>query len=132
MLQFFKLMLSILYLKLSLTPPQKIGTEFNDPHFIEDRSGIVQLFEWKWLDVARECEEFLALHGFGGVQVSPPNENVIISGRPWYERYQRELNKSYCFKYLPANSHNQIPADFLQTRNTVRFQRGLSQYDNEV
>lgn len=22
------------------------------------------------------------------LQISPPNENVIVQGRPWYERYQ--------------------------------------------
>lgn len=61
---------------------------FSDPHFVKDHGGIVQLFEWKWSDVASECESFLSPGGFGGVQVSPPNENVIIVGRPWYERYQ--------------------------------------------
>ena len=52
------------------------------------RSGIVHLFDWKWPDIARECENFLAPNGYAGVQVSPPNENSVISGRPWYERYQ--------------------------------------------
>ncbi|XP_004924134.1 alpha-amylase 4N [Bombyx mori] len=57
-----------------------------------NRSTIVHLFEWKWKDIADECERFLAPKGFGGVQVSPPSENVIIrlsdGTRPWYERYQ--------------------------------------------
>lgn len=61
---------------------------FNDPQFVKGHGGIVQLFEWKWPDIANECEDFLSPRGFGGVQVSPPNENVIIPGRPWYERYQ--------------------------------------------
>ena len=30
---------------------------------------IVHLFEWKWADIAAECENFLAPKGFGGVQV---------------------------------------------------------------
>lgn len=59
-----------------------------DPHFIGNRQGIVHLFEWKWKDIAEECEEFLGPKGFGGVQVSPVNENVVIAGRPWFERYQ--------------------------------------------
>lgn len=50
--------------------------------------SIVHLFEWKWNDVAVECEKFLGPKGYGGVQVSPPNENVIVSKRPWWERYQ--------------------------------------------
>lgn len=49
-----------------------------DPLFIGKRSGIVHLFEWKWLDIASECEDFLGPKGFGGVQVSPPNENAIV------------------------------------------------------
>lgn len=61
---------------------------FIDPHFLPGHNGIVQLFEWKWLDIAKECEEFLGPRKFGGVQISPPNENVILEGRYWYERYQ--------------------------------------------
>jgi alpha-amylase len=35
-----------------------------DPHFIGNRQGIVHLFEWKWLDIAQECEEFLGPKGY--------------------------------------------------------------------
>lgn len=59
-----------------------------DPHFIGNRQGIVHLFEWKWLDIAKECEDFLGPKGYGGVQTSPVNENVILADRPWFERYQ--------------------------------------------
>lgn len=59
-----------------------------NPNFIGNRQGIVHLFEWKWLDIGDECENFLGPKGFGGVQTSPANENVVIAGRPWYERYQ--------------------------------------------
>lgn len=59
-----------------------------DPHFSNNHSTIVHLFEWKWNDIADECERFLAPKGYGGVQVSPVTENVIIKNRPWYERYQ--------------------------------------------
>lgn len=59
-----------------------------DPYFDEGRSGIVHLFEWKWDDIALECETFLGPHGFAGIQVSPPNENAVIGHRPWWERYQ--------------------------------------------
>jgi alpha-amylase len=64
----------------------------HDPHFTENRTTIVHLFEWRWSDVAEECERFLGPYGYGGAQVSPANENVIIYDeyvkRPWYERYQ--------------------------------------------
>lgn len=32
--------------------------------------------------------KFNYLNGFFSEKVSPPNENVIVSGRPWWERYQ--------------------------------------------
>ena len=58
-----------------------------------DRDVIVHLFEWKWTDVARECETYLGPKGFTGVQISPPNEHAWIpSGDgapyPWWQRYQ--------------------------------------------
>lgn len=34
------------------------------------RSTIVHLFEWRWNDIADECERYLAPNGFDGVQVS--------------------------------------------------------------
>jgi alpha-amylase len=53
-------------------------------------SVIVHLFEWKWADVARECTQVLGPKGFGGVQVSPPQEHLVAAGNgyPWWERYQ--------------------------------------------
>ncbi|XP_060088279.1 pancreatic alpha-amylase-like isoform X2 [Heteronotia binoei] len=54
------------------------------------RTSIVHLFEWRWTDVALECERYLAPNGFAGIQISPPNENLVITmpWRPWWERYQ--------------------------------------------
>jgi hypothetical protein len=37
---------------------------------VHGKSAIVHLFEWKFNDVADECERFLAPKGFAGVQVS--------------------------------------------------------------
>ncbi|KAM6219042.1 alpha-amylase 2B isoform 2-T2 [Rhynchocyon petersi] len=60
------------------------------PHTKSGRTSIVHLFEWRWDDIALECERYLAPRGFGGVQISPPNENIVIHNpsRPWWERYQ--------------------------------------------
>lgn len=58
------------------------------PNYHHGRDVMVHLFEWKFIDIARECENYLGPNGFGGVQVSPVNENAIVEGRPWYERYQ--------------------------------------------
>lgn len=66
----------------------------HDPNNLSDRQIMVHLFEWKWNDIADECERFLSKMGFAGVQVSPPTENVVAweptpgVKRPWWERYQ--------------------------------------------
>jgi len=59
-----------------------------NPHFSTGRSVMVHLFEWKWEDIALECERFLGPKGFGGVQISPPQEALVKPNRPWWERYQ--------------------------------------------
>ncbi|XP_059839656.1 pancreatic alpha-amylase-like [Hypanus sabinus] len=61
-----------------------------DPHTEPNRTSIVHLFEWRWADIAAECERYLAPHGFGGVQISPPSENIVLEQpwRPWWQRYQ--------------------------------------------
>ncbi|KAG5345668.1 AM4N amylase, partial [Acromyrmex charruanus] len=59
-----------------------------DLHYVPGHDGMVHLFEWKWGKIAEECENFLGPMGFGGVQVSPVQENVIVKNRPWWERYQ--------------------------------------------
>lgn len=40
-----------------------------DLHQWPNRSAIVHLFEWKWTDIADECERYLGPNGFAGVQV---------------------------------------------------------------
>jgi alpha-amylase len=51
---------------------------------------IVHLFQWPWASVASECTDVLGPKGFGGVQVSPPQEHVVLPGRgyPWWQDYQ--------------------------------------------
>ncbi|PIK58176.1 Pancreatic alpha-amylase [Apostichopus japonicus] len=58
-----------------------------DLHMAYGRSTMVHLFEWSWSAIANECENFLAPYGFGGVQVSPPQEHLAMSGT-WWDRYQ--------------------------------------------
>jgi alpha-amylase len=48
----------------------------------------VHLFEWRWTDVATECEAVLGPAGYEAVQVSPPQEHAVINGHPWWQRYQ--------------------------------------------
>ena len=42
---------------------------FGDYQCEEGRDVFTHLFEWKWTDVANECENFLADHGYCAVQV---------------------------------------------------------------
>ena len=54
----------------------------------------VQLFEWRWDDVAEECERILGPAGIDAVQLSPPNEHIDPQDLPapyggaWWARYQ--------------------------------------------
>ena len=45
-----------------------VSGEYLDPH-CDGKQVIVHLFEWKWTDIAKECERFLSSKGFCGVQV---------------------------------------------------------------
>lgn len=67
-----------------------LALAYKNPHYASGRTTMVHLFEWKWDDIARECETFLGPRGYGGIQISPPNENLAIWSRqrPWWERYQ--------------------------------------------
>ncbi|XP_064112997.1 alpha-amylase-like isoform X2 [Macrobrachium nipponense] len=73
---------------LSACAAQEVGYE--NPA-CNGRTVIVHLFEWRWTDIALECERFLAAAEFCGVQVSPPNEHAMITTDypyPWWQRYQ--------------------------------------------
>lgn len=60
------------------------------PSSSSPRTTFVHLFEWTWADVAQECEAVLGPQGFAAVQISPPNEHVVLPERqyPWWQRYQ--------------------------------------------
>jgi alpha-amylase len=65
----------------------------------------VHLFEWKWGDIANECEQNLGPAGFAAVQVSPPQEHSITPNFDWSERYQP-------VSYSIARSRSGTGADF--------------------
>ena len=52
------------------------------------RTAFVHLFEWRWDDIADECEEVLGPTGYAAVQVSPPQEHAQVPSRTWWQRYQ--------------------------------------------
>ena len=43
--------------------------EYDSTQTLCSRQTMVQLMEWKWTDIALECENFLAANGYGAVQV---------------------------------------------------------------
>src|SRR3569623_1362045 len=64
--------------------------EYDKPPLLFDRQLIVHLFDWKWSDIAAECENFLQHYGYGAVQISPPQEHLTIvqnNDMSWSNRY---------------------------------------------
>ena len=49
---------------------------------------MVQLFEWRWTDVARECELFLGPAGYAAAQISPPQEHIQGAPVHWHAELQ--------------------------------------------
>lgn len=45
------------------------ANRFKNLNYVPGRTTMVHMFEWKWDDIANECERFLGPKGFGGVQV---------------------------------------------------------------
>jgi alpha-amylase len=50
---------------------------------------IVQLFDWPWPAIGAECGNVLGRDGYGAVQISPPEEAVVLAadGYPWWQAY---------------------------------------------
>lgn len=77
---------------------------YNDPHYVPGHDGIVHLFEWKWPDIAKECENFLGPMGFGGVQVSDAeNGGQIKDIDAGYLRYRAETKQLEKLLIIPEN-----------------------------
>jgi len=51
---------------------------YKDPHFCNNRSVTVELYQWKFCDIAKECKNFLGPKGYGGVQVCIKNTYVVF------------------------------------------------------
>jgi len=77
------------------TPPPPVPPTYAPSGKAAAGETFVHLFEWRWADIARECEVWLGPKGFKGVQVSPPSEHALITraagsgvDHPWWQRYQ--------------------------------------------
>jgi alpha-amylase len=55
-----------------------------------DPDVIVQMFDWPWTAIGTECTNVLGPDGYGAVQISPPQEAVVLAadGYPWWQAYQ--------------------------------------------
>ena len=69
----------------------------------------VQMFRWKWNDIAKECTSFLGPQGYGAVQVSPPHAAANIG--PWWDIYQP-------VNFTSLNSKMGTEAEFQSMINT--------------
>ena len=65
MLSLWRMVASVVTLP-TLTPGEYLGNY----HCRPGSDVFVHLFEWKWTDIARECETFLSQNGFCAVQVT--------------------------------------------------------------
>merc|ERR1719264_1726688 len=75
-------------------------------------AAMVELFEWTWPDVARECEEWLSPKGFTAVQVSPANAHV--AQLEWWARY-----KLVTFELVSRSGDEKAFTDMVQRCNKV-------------
>lgn len=71
-------------------PLQGNSVQQEDGHRSSESAVIVHLFEWTWEDIAEECERVLGPAGYQAVQISPPQEHVLVPelSFPWWQRYQ--------------------------------------------
>ena len=84
----------------------------------------VHLFEWRWADIATECEQVLGPAGFTAVQVSPPSEHSITPSFDWSERYQT-------VSYSIAKSRSGTGAEFVDMVNRCKA-KGVGIYVDAV
>jgi alpha-amylase len=81
----FRIIPALIALLIIVLSPSLQARELSSPS-----APFVHLFEWKWNDIAQECEAYLGPVGYGAVQISPPNEHAVVAEKnfPWWQRYQ--------------------------------------------
>jgi len=67
-------------------------TETQAQYSVNSKATGVQLFQWKFTDIASECTNFLGPNGFSYVQTSPVQESISYNNDglayPWFISYQ--------------------------------------------
>jgi alpha-amylase len=79
-------LLMVATLALSACGADDPPTAPSEPVSAAPAAVFVQMFEWRWNDIAAECENVLGPAGYTAVQTSPPMEHV--QGPQWWTRYQ--------------------------------------------
>ena len=79
-----KVLLPLILPALSACAEERLVADVGEPSISD--GVFVQMFEWTWTDLARECEDHLGPAGYAAVQTSPPQEH--IPGPEWWTRYQ--------------------------------------------
>jgi len=103
------------YPTLGNSPPERptLAPDYRPSGRMAAGDVFVHLFEWKWTDIARECETVLGPAGFAAVQVSPPQEHSVQSSHTWSERYQP-------VSYSIARSRSGTGAEFTDMVNRCK------------
>ena len=66
--------------------PSGIALAPEPSQVVTTRSVGVQMFEWTWNSLAKECTRNLGPAGYDWVEVSPPQEHIV--GSEWWIHYQ--------------------------------------------
>lgn len=66
--------------------PTGIAVASDPSQVVTQQSVGVQMFEWTWNSLAKECNSKLGPAGYDWVEVSPPQEH--ITGNEWWIHYQ--------------------------------------------
>ena len=88
-----------------------------DPNSAPNRHTAVHLFEWKWKDIAAECERFLGPYGFSGVQV----KDLCVARERGCHRY-------FDVGFTTERTCPHLWSSLVATISTVQLQIGLAQW----
>ena len=70
----------------AITLPTGLALADSAPAAVSTSTVGVQLFEWNWNSVAKECTTHLGPEGYSWALVSPPQEHIV--GSQWWVHYQ--------------------------------------------
>lgn len=101
------------------------------PNYYPNRDVMVHLFEWRWKDIAKECEQFLAPMGYAGVQVTPPRSTRLY---PVSILVSRDDSRLYSFSAGVSSERKRYrlqhrrPKTVVRTLSASKLQAGHSKW----